>query len=78
LRLWGLKAVTPEVAAAIVAHDGPLSLNRLKRLEPGVVDILAKQRFPVLLMLEEIDSVPLARKIFCLAPVEPGISAGKG
>ena len=60
----GKARLTPAIAEALLAHDGPLSLNRLKRLEPGVGDILAKHRFPVLLMLEEIDSVPLARKLF--------------
>ena len=60
----GKARLTPAIAEALLAHDGPLSLNRLKRLEPGVGDILAKHRFPVLLMLEEIDSVALARKIF--------------
>jgi hypothetical protein len=60
----GKARITPAIAEALLTHDGPLSLNRLKRLEPGVGDILAKHRFPVLLMLEEIDSVPLARKIF--------------
>ena len=60
----GKARLTPAIAEALLTHDGPLSLNRLKKLEPGVGDILAKHRFPVLLMLEEIDSVPLARKIF--------------
>lgn len=55
---------TPAIAEALLAHDGPLSLNRLKKLEPGVGDVLAKHKFDVLLMLEEIDSVALARKIF--------------
>jgi hypothetical protein len=60
----GKARLTPAIAEALLTHDGPLSLNRLQKLEPGVGDILAKHRFPVLLMLEEIDSVPLARKIF--------------
>jgi hypothetical protein len=60
----GKARLTPAIAEALLAHDGTLSLNRLRKLEPGVGDILAKHRFPVLLMLEEIDSVPLARKIF--------------
>jgi hypothetical protein len=60
----GKARLTPAIAEALLAHDGPLSLNRLKRLEPGVGDVLAKHSFPVLLMLEEIDSVALARKIF--------------
>jgi hypothetical protein len=60
----GKARITPAIAEALLTHDGPLSLNRLKKLEPGVGDILAKHRFPVLIMLEEIDSVPLARKIF--------------
>jgi hypothetical protein len=60
----GKARLTPAIAEALLAHDGPLSLNRLQRLEPGVGDVLAKHRFPVLLMLEEIDSVALARKIF--------------
>ena len=60
----GKARLTPAIAEALLAHDGPLSLNRLKKLEPGVGDVLAKHRFPVLLMLEEIDSVALARKIF--------------
>jgi hypothetical protein len=60
----GKARLTPAIAEALLAHDGPLSLNRLRKLEPGVGDILAKHRFEVLLMLEEIDSVALARKIF--------------
>jgi hypothetical protein len=60
----GKARLTPAIAEALLTHDGPLSLNRLQKLEPGVGDILAKHKFPVLLMLEEIDSVPLARKIF--------------
>ena len=59
----GKARLTPAIAEALLAHDGPLGF-RLKRLEHGVGDILAKHRFPVLLMLEEIDSVPLARKLF--------------
>jgi hypothetical protein len=60
----GKARLTPAIAEALLTHDGPLSLNRLRKLEPGVGDILAKHRFEVLLMLEEIDSVALARKIF--------------
>jgi len=60
----GKARLTPAVAEALLAHDGALSLNRLKKLEPGVGDTLAKHRFEVLLMLEEIDSVALARKLF--------------
>jgi len=60
----GTARLTPTAAEALLAHDGPLSLNRLKKLEPGVGDILAKHRFEVGLVLEEIDSVALARKLF--------------
>ena len=34
------------------------------RLEPGVGDILARHKSEIRLMLEEIDSVPLAKKMF--------------
>jgi hypothetical protein len=60
----GTARLTPTAAEALLAHDGPLSLNRLKKLEPGVGDILAKHRFEVGLVLEEMDSVALARKLF--------------
>jgi hypothetical protein len=60
----GKARLTPAAAEALLTHDGPLGLNRLKELEPGVGDILAKHRFEVGLVLEKIDSVALARKLF--------------
>ncbi len=60
----GKATISPEVAEILLLHDGPLGFARTKRLEPGVGDILARHRFEVLLVLEEIDSVALARKIF--------------
>jgi len=60
----GKAKISPAVAEALLLHDGPLSLMLVKRLEPGVGDILARHRFELHLMLEEIDSVTLARKLF--------------
>jgi hypothetical protein len=60
----GKARLTPAAAEALLMHDGPLGLNRLKELEPGVGDILAKHSFEVGLVLEKIDSVALARKLF--------------
>jgi hypothetical protein len=81
----GTARLTPTAAEALLAHDGPLSLNRLKKLEPGVGDILAKHRFEVGLVLDEIDSAPLARKLLsepngpasvcCLRTMSPEIAA---
>ena len=81
----GKARLTPAVAEALLAHDGPLSVGLLEKLEPGVGDILAKHRFEVNLMLDEIDSAPLARKLFsgprgsasvcCLLTMSPEIAA---
>jgi len=81
----GKARLTPAVAEALLAHDGGLSVGRLEKLEPGVGDILAKHRFEVDLMLDEIDSAPLARKLFsgprrsasvcCLLTMSPEIAA---
>jgi len=60
----GKARISTDVAETLLAHDGDLALSRVKRLEPGVADILAKHKFEVFLMLEEIDSVALARKLF--------------
>ena len=81
----GKARLTPAVAEALLAHDGALSVGGLEKLEPGVGDILAKHRFEVNLMLDEIDSAPLARKLFsgprrsasvcCLLTMSPEIAA---
>ena len=81
----GKARLTPAVAEALLAHDGPLSVGLLEKLEPGVGDILAKHRFEVGLVLDEIDSAPLARKLLsepngpasvcCLRTMSPEIAA---
>jgi hypothetical protein len=61
---FGPAEIAPDVAEVLLSHDGPLSFMRVKKLKPGVGDILARHKFEVQLMLEEIDSVALAKKIF--------------
>jgi len=56
--------ITPDVAEVLLRHDASIGLTGVKRLAPGVEDILAKHMFEVRLMLDEIDSAPLARKLF--------------
>lgn len=60
----GKAKISPEVAEELLWHEGPLGLMGVKRLEPGVGDILARHKFEVRLLLEELDSVALARKLF--------------
>lgn len=60
----GPARITPEVAEALLDHDGPLGLWGVKSLAPGVGDILARHKAEVMLRLEEIDSATLARKLF--------------
>jgi hypothetical protein len=77
--------ITPDVAEVLLRHDASICLTGVKRLAPGVGDILAKHMFEVRLMLEVIDSTPLARKLFsgprrsasvcCLLTMSPEIAA---
>ena len=77
--------ITPDVAEVLLRHDASIGLTGVKRLAPGVGDILAKHMFEVRLMLDEIDSAPLARKLFsqtgrsasvcCLLTMSPEIAA---
>lgn len=62
---FGKARITPEVAEVLLDHQGLIGVSLAKRLEPGVGDVLARHRFGLGLGLEEIDSVPLARKVFC-------------
>jgi hypothetical protein len=77
--------ITPDVAEALLRHHASIGLTGVKRLAPGVGDILAKHRFEVGLVLDEIDSAPLARKLLsepngpasvcCLRTMSPEIAA---
>ncbi len=67
----GAATISQDVAAVLLKHQGTIGLELVSRLEPGVGDILARHKFEVLLILEEIDSPALARKIFS----EPNASA---
>lgn len=60
----GPARISPEVAEALLEHDGPLGLTEVAKLEPGVGEILARHRHQVWLAVEEIDSVALAHKLF--------------
>jgi hypothetical protein len=60
----GKAKITAEVAEILLLHEGEIGMIGVKRLEPGVGDILARHKAEVYLQLEEIDSVPLARKMF--------------
>lgn len=60
----GPARISPEVAEALLHHEGPIGLTGVKKLVPGVADILAGHKAEVWLELEEIDSVSLARKLF--------------
>jgi hypothetical protein len=81
----GKAKLTHEVATALLQHDGYLYLTGVARLEPGVGDILARYKSPLFLLLEEIDSVPLAEKLFSgpftaetvmnLRTMSPGVAA---
>ena len=59
----GRAKLSKEAATALLAHNMWLSLPYVKRLEPGVGDILAQRPNWVTLSLEEIDSIALARKL---------------
>lgn len=61
---FGGAVVSEDVAKALLMHPGPLSLSKVKKLEPGVGDVLAKHSDEVRLRLEEIDSAALAAKLF--------------
>jgi hypothetical protein len=60
----GKAKITADVAEILLLHEGEIGMIGVKRLEPGVGDILARHKAEVYLQLEEIDSVPLARKMF--------------
>lgn len=60
----GKAKISTAVAEALLLHEGKIALMGAKRLEPGVGDILARHKPEVNLLLEEIDSVALARKLF--------------
>ena len=60
----GKAKISAEVAEVLLLHDGDGGMMGVKRLEPGVGDILARHKSEVRLMLEEFDSVALARKMF--------------
>jgi hypothetical protein len=60
----GTVKLTPEAATALLPYRGWFSMAGVKRLEPGVGDIIAKYESDVSLSLEEIDSVALARMLF--------------
>jgi len=60
----GAATISQEVATALLKHEGNIGIELVSRLEPGVGDILARHRYEVHLMLEEIDSAPLASKLF--------------
>lgn len=60
----GPARISPEVAEELLRHDAPIGLTSVKRLAPGVGDILARHKSEVRLELDEIDSAPLAAKLF--------------
>jgi len=60
----GSAVIVAHVAEVLLGHEGTVGLTLAKRLEPGVGDILARHRFEVRLILEEINSAALARKLF--------------
>ena len=61
---FGKAKISTEVAEALLLHDGDVGMMGVPRLEPGVGDILARHKAEIRLMLEEIDSVALAKKMF--------------
>lgn len=61
---FGPANISPEVAEILLHHDAPIGLTGVRKLAPGVGDILARHKAEVWLELEEIDSAPLARKLF--------------
>lgn len=62
---FGQAVITPEVAEALLARQGPVGVSSADRFEPGVGDILARHKSSVVVAPLEIDSVALARKVFC-------------
>lgn len=60
----GAVKLSRETATALLAHKSWLSFAGLQRLEPGVGDILAQFEGSLAIDLAELDSVPLARKVF--------------
>lgn len=60
----GPARISAEVAETLLDHDAPIGLSQVRKLAPGVGDILARHKTEVWLALEEIDSVSLARKLF--------------
>lgn len=81
----GKAKISAEVAEKLLMHDGDVGMMGVQRLEPGVGDILARHKSEIRLMLEEIDSVALAKKMFAaghgstsvykLRTMSPGIAA---
>jgi hypothetical protein len=61
---FGPANISPEVAEILLHHEAPIGLTGVRKLAPGVGDILARHKAEVWLVLEEIDSAPLARKLF--------------
>ena len=60
----GKAKISIDAAEVLLGHEGAIGALGVARLEPGVGDILARHSDEVLLMLEEIDSVALAKKLF--------------
>lgn len=60
----GGAVVSEEVSPLLLRHDGPLWLPYVRKLEPGVGDILAGFQSTVYVVLEEVDSPALAAKLF--------------
>ena len=60
----GAVKLSRETATALLAHKSWLSFAGLQRLDPGVGDILAQFEGSLAIDLAELDSVPLARKVF--------------
>ena len=60
----GKAKISTEVAEVLLLHEGDVGMMGVSRLEPGVGDILARHKSEIRLMLEEIDSVTLAKKMF--------------
>lgn len=60
----GKAMISAEVAKTLLLHDGDVGMMGAARLEPGVGDILAQHKSEIRLMLEEIDSIALAKKMF--------------
>lgn len=60
----GKAKISAEVAETLLLHGGDVGMMGVARLERGVGDILALHKSEIRLMLEEIDSIALAKKMF--------------